>query len=299
MNTDLAPTHAVVVGYDGSPGSELALEWAHAHARLEELPLEILHATGAHRRVGEPVAVARGTSTAHRTPPRERILVEDAAQRLRRTGDGLEVRTAVHASGARAALLAASHEAAVVVVGATSRGAVESMVLGSVAQGLAEDARCPVVIVRRSQASGLRSVLVGTDCTPVSEPAVAFAFRVAAARSCPLTVLHCFWDVTRPIGDVELQESGHDRARAELAAAVRPHHDRHPEVEVELKLSRGFADRRLIKATHDHDLVVIGHHKLPFLDTVVWGNVTPLVVREAVGDVAVVPAAAPRAQSDD
>ena len=47
---------------------------------------------------------------------------------------------------------------------------------------------------------------------------------------------------------------------------------------------------RLIAATHSHDLVVIGHHRMPLLDTVVWGNVTPVVVREAVGDVAVVPA---------
>ena len=292
MDTHLDPRAAVVVGYDGSPGSELALDWACAHARLAHRPLEIFHATGASLRVAEPAASAPATSEAgRRTASRRLVRLEEAAGRIRDPSGGLEVRTVLHHGGARSALLRASRDASVVVMGATSQGAVESMVLGSVAQGVAKEARCPVVIVRRSHASGVRSVLVGTDLGEHSAPAIAFAFRVAALRSCPLTVLHCFWDIARAVGDVPPEDGGYDAERSTLAAAVRPHAELHPEVEVTLLLSRGFADRRLIQATHDHDLVVIGHHKLPLLDAVVWGNVTPLVVREAVGDVAVVPAA--------
>lgn len=290
MDTTIHPTAPVVVGYDGSPGAELALDWAYDHARLEQRPLDIFHATGSSVGAEQPVTVAQAESVAApRTSKRQRTLVEDAAQRIRGAGD-TEVRTVLHHGGARSGLVGASRDAAVVVVGATSQGAVASMLLGSVAQGVAKGARCPVVIVRRSHSAGLRSVLVGTDCDPRSDAAVAFAFRVAAARSCRLTVLRCFWDATRLVGDVEKDEAGYEREWDELAAAISSHADRYPEVEVHLSLSRGFADRRLIKATHDHDLVVIGHHRMPLLDTVVWGNVTPVVVREAVGDVAVVPA---------
>lgn len=290
MDTDLTTRAAVIVGYDGSLGAELALDWAYDHAQAEQRPLEIFHATGSSIRAGQPVAFARASSaTDPRTSKRHHTLLEDAAHRVHTPG-GIEVRTVLHHGGARAGLVGASRDAAVVVVGATGLGAVESVLLGSVAQGVAKEARCPVVIVRRSHATGLRSVLVGTDCDPRSDAALAFAFRVAAKRSCPLTVLRCFWDVTRPVGDVAPDEQGYDEERGELSGAIASHVARYPEVDVHLTLSRGFADRRLIKATHDHDLVVIGHHKMPLLDTVVWGNVTPVVVREAVGDVAVVPA---------
>ena len=289
MTTDLIAPAPVVVGYDGSLGAELALEWAYDHARVEQRPLEIFHATGSPIRVRQPVAVARASSaTEPQAAMKGHTLVEEAARRVRTPG-GIDVRTVLHHGGVKAGLVGASRDAALVVVGATGLGAVASVLLGSVAQGVAKEARCPVVIVRRSHTTGLRSVLVGTDCHPRSEAALAFAFGVAAGRSCPLTVLRCFWDVTRPVGDVAADEAGYDKERSELARTVRAHVDRHPGVEVHLKLSRGFADRRLIKATHDHDLVVIGHHKMPLLDTAVWGNVTPVVVREAVGDVAVVP----------
>ena len=68
-----------------------------------------------------------------------------------------------------------------------------------------------------------------------------------------------------------------------------PYRLRHPEVKVDLLLSRGFADRRLVAASRDYEMVVLGHHRLPPLNALVWGSVTPLVVRDATSDLAVVP----------
>ena len=84
-----------------------------------------------------------------------------------------------------------------IVLGARGAGGATSVLHGSVAGALAKTASCPVVIVRKRPQARYDALLVGTDGTAVSEPALAFSFRVASAPSWPLTVLHCFWDNTR------------------------------------------------------------------------------------------------------
>ena len=39
-------SHGIVVGYDGSPGSRLALDWAIETAKRDERPLTLLHCVG-------------------------------------------------------------------------------------------------------------------------------------------------------------------------------------------------------------------------------------------------------------
>src|SRR4051794_13953481 len=51
MSTEAIPTgegisHGIVVGYDGSPGSRLALDWAVETAKRDERELTVLHCVG-------------------------------------------------------------------------------------------------------------------------------------------------------------------------------------------------------------------------------------------------------------
>jgi nucleotide-binding universal stress UspA family protein len=266
---------AVVVGLDGSWEADLAVDWGCRQARLEGRPLVLLHATGL------PLAAPTGRRSGE--------LLRAAKYRLRRTEPDLDVHIALVGGPARSALLDASTRASLVVVGARGKGGATSILHASVAGALAKAAGCPVVVVRRRPQARYDAVLVGTDGTAVSEPALGFAFRVAAARSLPVTVLHCFWDDTGRTGDVSDGDAGADEQRAALESIAAPHRHRHPEVTVDLLLSRGFADQRLVAASRDYELVVLGHHRLHPLDALVWGNVTPLVVRHATSDLAVVP----------
>ena len=43
MNSKPAPRRAVVVGVDGSPANDLALDWAVEEATRKGLPLHIIH----------------------------------------------------------------------------------------------------------------------------------------------------------------------------------------------------------------------------------------------------------------
>lgn len=290
MNSDPVGIGPVVVGLDSFENGSLAVDWGCRQASLEHRGLILAHAAGACvvARPPELVDVVGGQVSRHRR--RIDRDLHDARDHARRTAPGLDVRAMVLHDDAVEALIEASRSAAMLVLGVPGWRVGAPSVFRSVAVSVAKHAWCPVVVVRRAPHPGLESVLVGTDCGGKSQPALDFAFRTAAIRSWPLTVLHTFWDPSRNTGDVRDDQTGCDDERSALADIVRPHQECHPGVEVNLLLSRGFADQRLIQASGDHGLVVLGHRRRPFLEAMVWGDVTAPVLKHATGNVAIVPA---------
>jgi nucleotide-binding universal stress UspA family protein len=122
---------AVVVGVDGSPGCEPALEFAFARADQRKARLVAVHV---HQAVdaGESKALL-----ADATAPWEDRFPEVIVER--RSFPGQVVTE----------LAAASREAEVVVVGGTGRSVVAGVFLGSTGQGLLRHAVVPIVIARR------------------------------------------------------------------------------------------------------------------------------------------------------
>jgi nucleotide-binding universal stress UspA family protein len=136
----------IVVGVDGSGGSDAALEFACRRAELTGETVAVLHgwrdgrATGTTRRevpadfmeriVEEERLLAEaiaGVQTDHPDVPLEPLAIPVVAWR---------------------ALVDASATASLVVVGSRGRGAFAGMLLGSVSQQVIQHADCPVAIVR-------------------------------------------------------------------------------------------------------------------------------------------------------
>lgn len=124
----------VVVGVDGSPGSQAALRWAVEETRLRGGELEAV--------------VAWQRSPIGRSAVREHEAREALADALDRvdTGGVTVVPTVVEGSPA-GALVRASRSASVVVVGTRGRGVVAESVLGSVSHEVLHRAWGPVVVV--------------------------------------------------------------------------------------------------------------------------------------------------------
>src|SRR6478736_648774 len=76
-----------------------------------------------------------------------------------------------------------------VVLGSRGRGRVSSLLLGSVGVAVVGHATCPVVVRRPARDRVRRGVLVGTDLTDDSRPALEFAYGLASVRHLTLTVL--------------------------------------------------------------------------------------------------------------
>jgi len=146
---DAGPTERsrIVVGVDGSPGASAALEWACAEARLRDVGVYAVCA------YDEPWGIASlGMSSAAAVAELRTALAADAegaleaAQATAPEGVGVTGEAVQGAAGP--ALVAASDGSALLVVGSRGRGGFKSLLLGSVSQYCAAQARGVVVVVR-------------------------------------------------------------------------------------------------------------------------------------------------------
>jgi nucleotide-binding universal stress UspA family protein len=121
----------VVVGADGSSAAQPAIAFAFEEAALRDVPLMAVCAlTDAAGRLGEGHQVEEDF---------EHLMAYEAKEHPEVT-----VVLRVLVGTPRAALLTASAEAQMLVMGSRGRGGLEAMCLGSVAQAVLHHARCPV-----------------------------------------------------------------------------------------------------------------------------------------------------------
>ena len=146
---DAGPTERsrIVVGVDGSPGASAALEWACAEARLRDVGVYAVCA------YDEPWGIASlGMSSAAAVAELRTALAADAegaldaAQAAAPEGVGVTGEAIQGAAGP--ALVSASDGSSLLVVGSRGRGGFTSLLLGSVSQYCAAQARGVVVVVR-------------------------------------------------------------------------------------------------------------------------------------------------------
>jgi nucleotide-binding universal stress UspA family protein len=151
----------IVVGIDGSPGSDAALRWALAEARLRGSTVRILHAyhpvqvglgeaqLGATGLGAPAVYAADDLERLRSTAAREAQGVIDGA--LQRTGpdavSGIEVKQETVEGAATQTLIEAGRSADLLVLGSRGRGGFLGLLLGSVSQQCAHHPPCPVVIL--------------------------------------------------------------------------------------------------------------------------------------------------------
>jgi nucleotide-binding universal stress UspA family protein len=160
----------IVVGVDGSAGSDAALRWALAEARLRGAPLRAVHVfksphvpvigagLGTAGGLPDPGVLTEESDELRQVVEREaQNLIEEA---LRRVGggslEGLEIeRSAVEGAPAQT-LIASAQNAELLVLGSRGRGGFLGLLLGSVSQQCAQHPPCPVVILppEETQAPG-------------------------------------------------------------------------------------------------------------------------------------------------
>lgn len=264
---------SVIVAVDGSAAAERAVCWAAEQAFIERRRLVIVH-------------------VADHPDPIDPIL--DRSVALARTHRaGLAVVGRAIPGPTREALVALTDQAHLLVLGSRGHGAIASKVLGSVGVAVAKHARCPVVVCRPgTELAVKRGVLVGVDGTTASVPVVEFAFQQAAARSQPLTLLHCIAGPISTVAPAHLvvtDEPGVEAARLILAESVAGFREKFPEVHTELHVARGLPADCLATASSLHNLVVVGRTDLDRYSKRLGVEVAASVVERSPSYIAVVP----------
>lgn len=140
-----AAREEVVVGVDDSPQCDAALAYAFEQARLRGVPLRAVQAWQIPVHAYAP-DITYGMDDEIRRAQRE--IVTGKLDRLTSENPAVEVINDFQAAHPVDALIKASENADLVVVGSHGRGAIGALLLGSVSRALLHHAHCPVAVVR-------------------------------------------------------------------------------------------------------------------------------------------------------
>jgi len=283
----------VFVGVDGSADGDTAIRWAARDASMRSLPvtlIQVVAASPANSMMGP-----HGTMTQRQEDQAHQII--ERARRIVGELDGqkpAEVHTEVTYAAVVSALIDASKDAQMVVVGSRGRGGVGRQMPGSVAWGLIKHAHCPVAVVHDPGTAQLEinhraPVLVGIDGSPASEAATALAFDEASRRGVPLVALHAWNDVgVFPLLGMDWRKY-RDQGQEVLGERLAGWHEQYPEVHVRRRLVCDLPARWLLDESKNAQLVVLGSRGRGGFPGMRLGSVTSRVVRSARVPVIVVP----------
>lgn len=279
---------AVLVGYDASPAAERALRWAVAEASLRGAPLCVCHAWSwpypLRSRDQDALEIVRGMGA---------LALEDGVRLAREAAPDLDVRPLLAKGTAAGALLDASAEAALVVIGARGAGGFDRLPLGSAAVHVPAHAARPVVVVPADEpAHAARRMVVGVDGSAASEAALRFALQEARLWDATLTLVCAWWDPAVLPGPDRLPftdpDSVREQAQERFAASVTPLLADCPDVAVERRFVMERAQHVLAESARDAMLLVVGDRGIGSSPRTLLGAVARSVLHEAPVPVAVV-----------
>ncbi|MFI7065240.1 universal stress protein [Kribbella sp. NPDC050124] len=285
---------SVVVGYDGSPSSQAALQWAAAEADRLHAPLRVVEAfeivVFTRPSPGKVVPLA-GLRTA-----RERGL-SALADGIRQQHPTLQVETILVEGDAAGALIEETGNARLLVLGSRGLGGWSGLIVGSVAVQVTTHAHCPVVVIPpdlRPRAHEARTVVVGVDGSKSSAKAIDFAFDQAEALNARVLAVHAWSSPFRTYDDdgksmLEFDEDAvQESALVLVAEAVAGAAADHPGVEWDTRLVAGPPARAILHAAESAELAVAGSRGRGGFAGLLLGSVSQTVLHHAHCPVAIV-----------
>jgi nucleotide-binding universal stress UspA family protein len=276
----------IVVGFDGSPCSIQAVNWALTEAASRSGQLVLCH-------VGKPrQALGDGEDAA--AVSAERTLAR-SARCARTRARGIDVVPMLLFGNPARQLVDAASRAALLVVGRRGNDGFRELRLGSVSAQVARHARCTVVVVPDASAhtdSGRRRhVVVGVDGSAGSSLALSFAFEQAARRGAELRAVYVFDATTiQTMANLPRAETRHLHVTAAntLHDLLCRHARDNPDVIVSSAVMSGAPATTLISAAADAELLVLGARGHGDLATLMLGSTCHTVLHNATCPVAVV-----------
>ncbi|MBB2921679.1 universal stress protein [Cellulomonas cellasea] len=283
----------VVIALDGSPHSELTLQWGLAEAQRRDARVVLARAYQEPREITQwswyPVFEDLDFST------EAKEYLEERAERAAAQHPGLRLETALLHGSEVPQLRTLSEDAQLLVLGA--RGQSVRRHIGRVSAHLAAHARCPVAVVRADHPVAPDApVVVGVDGSRTSVAAARVAAREAGLLGVGLVVTHARPTYPDPYGTggtggtggpvvVTDETDPAHRAAASVAEDLRA---AHPGLDVRLHMVDDEPVHALVEAARDARLLVVGSRGLGAFQGMLLGAVSSDVVRTARTSVLVV-----------
>jgi nucleotide-binding universal stress UspA family protein len=286
----------VVVGVDGSDAAQGAFAHGAWEAHRRGCVLRLVYASHV------PPPYVTGVDLTDIDHKAGADLLAEYETRAHVAFPELRTDSAVVSGAPGAALVAASANAQLVVVGSRGLGGFAGLLLGSVGTQLAAHSAAPVIVVRPPDDRGNLGVgpahapvVVGVDGVPGCAAALGFAFDEASARGVPLIASYAWW-MLPPANLGPTSATRYDLAEAEeearrmLAEAVGGWAQQYPDVVVTLRPEHALNPVvGLLELSCTAGLLVVSRHSGNVLSRLLFGSIGDIAVREAQCPVAVVP----------
>jgi nucleotide-binding universal stress UspA family protein len=281
----------IVVGYDGSSGSDAAARWAAGTAQLLGRGLRMVHVMPwpILRRAGG-TGVLVGGDVLWQAAQR---LVDTSCRHVRTEYPGVAIEAEVSLGDLVPTLLREAEGGSLLVLGSPGFGEVHELADGTATASIATDASCPVVVVPAGWSPRPGDVVVGVDGSEQSRKAIDFALLFAEQTGASVRAVLAWHDPksVRP-GDMQFPVYDVDALAEDSAAvlgeAVAGRCVDHPDVKVTEKLVHGVASKVLLDESRDGCLLVVGSRGRGRIRSLLLGSVSRTVLHDASCPVAVV-----------
>ncbi|MEZ5077728.1 MAG: universal stress protein [Solirubrobacterales bacterium] len=280
----MSEVRRLLVGYDGSPGGDDALELARLLATIEGVSVLVVSVLP-YGPLPVTYALLAEEQEAEAAP-----LLDKAREKLA----GLEVETRAYGGGSPAGVindLAEQEEVDLIVVGSPHRGPIGRALIGSVAEGLLHGAPCAVSAAPRGYGSAehkpFGTIAVAYDGTPEAKLALAHGRRLAESTGGNLRILTVISPPVALPGVVGYTPTMPPDAEQINARAVS---EASSGVDAEGQVLSGPAATTLAEASEGGvDLLIAGSRHYGPVTRVLLGSVSSLLIHKAPCPVLVVP----------
>lgn len=275
----------VVVGVDGTPAGDAALEWANTFAERTAAALRIVAVVD----LGIPGVLSPEYTDAHTRA------VDAVLEHARSSSRARGVTVTRDFGRVVPELIAQSKNASVLVIGTDKSGVIAGLIHGTIPLKVANATEVPLVVVPTTWARSSGPIMLGVD-EATDAGAIRFAADTALAFGEPLVLVHVWGVAPLVLADPEQFR----RLTAELEATARLVLDAveaqlaktHPTLTVTKVLVEGdppLAVVTAVRSTPNAQLVVVGTRRLGPFGSLLLGSVGHDLLMNMPCPVAVVP----------
>lgn len=278
----------VVVGFNGSPMSWLAVNWAASYAQISHQGLTVVSAT-------EPRPVSLNSVPLLNRFEGSGSLSERmgrAVRHLQVRHPELDVRSLLADASPIDELAEATESASLVVTGTRGLGLVRGAVFGSVTDGVLARASGPVAAVPTAARFAKGPILLGVDRAATARAATLMAFENARRRGAPVLALLIEptfgWDPRRAT-ERERAEQVLAEARQALTEALQEASSRYPMVPVDSRVVPGRPLPWLLEVSRMASMIVLGTRRNGRVPGLLHASVSRRAAQQAHCPAVVVP----------